>query len=149
MARENRQKPARKGGDFVAKSVVMSRDARISREVARIKRNLKNMPEDKRRLVQGLIERAAFLRIELEDLEADLNENGSIEAYQAGPDTPPITRIRAAAQHYDKMVRQYITACKQLADLAAAPAGKAGKSGSAENENLFQNLLERRLQRVK
>src|SRR5690606_6178361 len=96
----------------------MIRDKRIEAEEKRLLEILSSMPEDKIRLVEGLVERAALLRVELEDREIDINENGSTEVYQAGPSSPPMTRVRATAQHYDKMARQYLATCKQLADLA-------------------------------
>ena len=108
------------------------------------------MPEDKLRLVEGLIQRAAFLRVELEDLEADINVHGSTEEYRAGPASPPVTRIRAAAQHYDRMVRQYLATCKQLAELMEAPGvgNGAGQSGNGET-NPFEELVRSRIRRVK
>lgn len=106
------------------------------------------MPEDKLRLVEGLVQRAAFLRVELEDLEKDINENGSTEVYQAGPSSPPMTRVRAAAQHYDKMARQYLATCKQLAVLAdVSGASKEDKGGGEQNP--FEALVEKRIRRVK
>ena len=109
------------------------------------------MPEDMLRLVDGLIQRAAFLRVELEDLEDDINKNGSTEIYE-GPGQPPITRIRASAQHYDKMVRQYLATCKQLAELvsSAEPGKGKGKVNNGEGaQNPFEALVQSRIQRVK
>ena len=134
----------------MARKKQMSRDKRIEAEEKRLREILSSMPEDKLRLVEGLVERAAFLRVELEDLEEDINANGSIEVYQAGPSSPPLTKVRAAAQHYDKMVRQYLATCKQLAELAGAPgaAKGAGKGGDGE-QNPFEALVQSKIRRVK
>lgn len=107
------------------------------------------MPDDMLRLVEGLIQRAAFLRVELEDLEEDINKNGSTEIYQASEHSPPMTRIRAAAQHYDKMARQYLATCKQLAELASSTGAVKGESKGGESENPFEKLVQSRIQRVK
>lgn len=127
----------------MAKNGGISRDERIQREINRLKKNLAKAPGDKRRLVAGLVQRAAFLRIELEELEADINENGSTEIYQPNEEAMPITRIRAAAQQYDKLVRSYTTVCRQLADLVPdeSSQGKKGETG----ENKFEALIQERV----
>lgn len=126
-----------------------SRRTRITAEEQRLKEILSGMPDDMLRLVDGLIQRAAFLRVELEDLEADINKYGSTEVYE-GPNQPPVTRIRASAQHYDKMVRQYLATCKQLSELvSSAGAAKGdGKDGDGE-QNPFEALVQSRVRRVK
>src|SRR5690606_39911312 len=126
----------------------MTRDKRIEAEKKRLREILSSMPEDKLRLVEGLVERAAFLRVELEDLERDINENGSTEVYQSGPSSPPMTRVRAAAQHYDKMSLQYLATCKQLADLADVPGASKEDKGGGE-QNPFVALVQSRIRRVK
>ncbi len=132
----------------MARKKQMTRDTRIEAEEKRLREILSSMPEDKLRLVEGLVQRAAFLRVELEDLEKDINENGSTEVYQAGPSSPPMTRVRAAAQHYDKMARQYLATCKQLAVLAdVSGASKEDKGGGEQNP--FEALVEKRIRRVK
>lgn len=95
---------------------------------------------------EGLIHRAAFIRVELEDLEVDINENGSTEMYQNGPDALPMTRIRAAAQQYDKMVKNYATVSRQLADLIPESATATKKDYDA-----FVDILQRKngMRRVK
>lgn len=139
----------RNGGDFVATKREMARKERIKAEEARLRGILAEMPEDKLRLVEGLIQRAAFLRVELEDLEADINANGSTEEYQASPTSPPVTRIRAAAQHYDRMVRQYLATCKQLAELAEAPGAAKGAGKGGDEQNPFEALVQSKIRRVK
>lgn len=132
----------------MARKKQMTRDTRIEAEEKRLREILSSMPEDKLRLVEGLVQRAAFLRVELEDLEKDINENGSTEVYRAGPSSPPMTRVRAAAQHYDKMARQYLATCKQLVDLAdVSGASKEDKGGGEQNP--FEALVEKRIRRVK
>ncbi|MFB9324286.1 hypothetical protein, partial [Cryptosporangium minutisporangium] len=106
-----------KGGIFMDESVKLARDKRIKKELTRIKKSLKEVPKDKLTAAEGLIHRAAFLRIELEDLEEDINCHGSTELFQNGPDAMPITRVRASAQQHNTVVKNYTTVCRQLADL--------------------------------
>lgn len=133
----------------MAKKQKMSRQERISAEEQRLREILSGMPEDMLRLVDGLIQRAAFLRVELEDLEEDINKNGSTEVYQASDTAPPITRVRAAAQHYDRMARQYLATCKQLAELASSMGAVKGERKGDSSENPFEKLVQGRIQRVK
>ncbi len=132
-------------------STKLSRDTRIKREVNRLRRNLKTVPEDRQQLAIGLVERAAFLRVELEDLEADINANGTIEWYQPSEDAAPITRIRAAAQQYDKLVKSYATVCRQIADLVPQgnKPGEKEKPASDAFQNLVENRTDGRMRRVK
>ncbi len=127
----------------------MSRQERISAEEQRLREILSGMPEDMLRLVEGLIQRAAFLRVELEDLEEDINKNGSTEVYQASERSPAMTRIRAAAQHYERMARQYLATCKQLAELASSTGAVKGERKGDSSENPFEKLVQGRIQRVK
>lgn len=126
----------------------ITRQERISAEEQRLREILSGMPEDMLRLVEGLIQRAAFLRVELEDLEEDINKNGSTEVYQASERSPAMTRIRAAAQHYERMARQYLATCKQLAELASSTGAVKGESKDVE-QNPFEKLVQGRIQRVK
>ncbi|HYF94430.1 MAG TPA: hypothetical protein VD969_19600 [Symbiobacteriaceae bacterium] len=129
----------------------LPRDTRIKREVSRLRRILKKVPEVRQQLAIGLVERAAFLRVELEDLEADINKNGTTEVYQPSEDSPPITRIRAAAQQYDKLVKSYTTVCRQIDDLVPQ-GGKPGEKVTAPSDalqNLIQSRAEGRMRRVK
>jgi hypothetical protein len=125
-----------------------SRRTRISAEEQRLREILAGMPEDMLRLVDGLIQRAAFLKVELEDLEADINKNGSTEVYE-GKNQPPVTRIRAAAQHYDKMVRAYTTVCKQLSELVTSAGAIKGEGQDGGEQNPFEALVQSRMRRVK
>jgi len=135
----------------VKNSIELPRDARIKREVSRLRRHLKNVPEERRQLAQGLVERAAFLRVELEDLEADINANGTTELYQPSEDSPSITRIRAAAQQYDKLVKSYTTVSRQIDDLVPQggkpPVNKPAPSDALQN--LIRSRAEGRMPRAK
>lgn len=109
------------------------------------------MPKERQQLAIGLVERAAFLRIELEDLEADINLNGTTELYKPSEDAPPITKIRAAAQQYDKLVKSYTTVSRQIDDLVPQggkpPVNKPAPSDALQN--LIQSRAEGRMPRAK
>lgn len=96
-------------------SVDVSKEERIKKEILRLRRILKNVPKEKLNAATGLIQRVAFMAITLEDLEADINENGTVESFQQGD--YEYDRQRPAAQIYNTTVKNYTAACKQLTDM--------------------------------
>lgn len=67
--------------------------------------------------MEGLIQRAAYLRITLEDFEVDLDENGFVEMFRQGESQEPYERKRPVADLYNTMNTSYQKAIKQLTDL--------------------------------
>lgn len=76
----------------------------------------KGIEETKRSLVLGLVERAAFMRVQLDELEADLNANGWTELFSQG-DQKPYTRKRPEAEVYNQTNGNYQKIIRQLTDL--------------------------------
>lgn len=73
-------------------------------------------------VADGLIERAAFMRCQLEDLEQYLNENGWTEPFKQGT-APAYDRARPAGQTYNTLNANYQKIIKQLdAMLPEVPA---------------------------
>lgn len=90
---------------------------RIAREERRIKRIYKNVPRDSKAIVEGLIQRAAYMRVTLEDYERDLDEKGYIEMFTQSDKTDPYERERPVARLYNTMNKNYQSLIKQLSDL--------------------------------
>jgi hypothetical protein len=119
----------------------LTREDRIKRELSRLRRSLKPLVQaNKYKAADGLMQRAAFLRIELEDLEEDINIHGTTEPGLQG------TKVRASAQQYDKLLKTYNSVCKQLNDLIPATAGSAPKQSTKESEtpDPFLQIMGRR-----
>lgn len=68
------------------------------------------------KLYDGLILRAAFMRVTLEDFEEDLNANGSVEMFSQSEKAEPYERERPVARLYNTMNKNYQSIMKQLAD---------------------------------
>lgn len=92
----------------------MNKDTRIKQEEKRLKQIYKDLPKDILSVYDGLIKRAAFMRIELEDYEQDLIENGYIEMFTQSEKTAPYQRERPVARLYNSLVKNYQTTIKQL-----------------------------------
>lgn len=94
-----------------------TKEERIRSENNRLNKLFKELPEKKKKLAIGLIERAAFMRVELEDLEADLKENGWTEPFQQSEKVEPYDRARPQGQTYNTMNTSYQKIMRQLHDM--------------------------------
>lgn len=93
-----------------------AREKRIKTEVKRLAAQFKDIDAKKKRITAGLIERAAFMRVALEELETDLNTFGFWEWFSQG-DQEPYQRKRPCAEIYNQTNKNYQSIIKQLTDL--------------------------------
>jgi len=94
----------------------MTKEQRINKEIKRLKQIFKDLPKEAKDLYDGLIMRAAYMRVTLEDYEADLDENGYVEKFQQSDKVDPYERERPVARLYNTMNKNYQSIMKQLAD---------------------------------
>lgn len=122
------------------KKQVLDKDKgqRIAQEELRLRESCQNINSDMLCVVDGLIQRAAFMRVSLEDLEKDLNENGSTEMFSQSEKAEPYQRERPVARLYINMNKNYQTITKQLSDLVS----KFPKTVEYEEDEL-EKLLKR------
>lgn len=104
-----------------------TKEERIRSERQRLKRLYKQMESSKMTLATGLIERAAFMRVECEDLEEDLRTNGWTEPFQQAKGMEPYDRARPQGQAYQSLNGNYQKIIRQLD--AMLPAGAVGAAG--------------------
>lgn len=97
----------------MAKSKELTVEERIAQEHRRLMAMYKDMEKPKKTIATGLIGRAAFMRVQLEDLELDLMENGWTEPFSQG-NQEPYDRARPAAQIYNTTNANYQKIIKQL-----------------------------------
>lgn len=89
-------------------------------EAAEIKRLLtiySNLQPKQKELAQGLIAQAARIRIRLDELNADIEENGLVELFQQSEKVEPYWRERPQAQLFVKLDKNYQTIIRQLNDM--------------------------------
>ena len=96
---------------------IKTKEERIRGEKNRLAKLFRELPERKKKLAAGLIERAAFMRVELEDLEEDLRLNGWTEEFQQSEKLEPYERARPQGQTYNTMNASYQKIMKQLHDM--------------------------------
>ena len=115
-----------------------TKEQRIRTEERRLNRIYKNLESQKKQVVVGLIKRAAYMRITLEDFEKDLDENGYTEKFQQGREQTPYDRKRPVAEMYTSMQALYQKAVKQLTDLL--PKETTARTKSAQDDG-FEDFV--------
>ncbi len=87
-----------------------------TKEKKKLNRIIKNIPDDKKKLVEGLIADASFQAEQLEVLRAHIIENGWSEEYQNGANQHG-KKTSVEADMYVKVQKSYASLIKQLTDL--------------------------------
>ena len=103
----------------------MSKEARIKREVSALKKQYKLIDVAHKVNAERLIQRAAYQKATLEDLETDLDENGWTEPFQQSQNLDPYDRKRPNADLYISLSAQYTRTMKQLDAMLPKGAGTA------------------------
>lgn len=103
------------------------REKQIENEVSRLSKNYAGIDGKTRAVIRGLIQRAAFMRVGLEELEDDLNTYGFTEWFSQG-DQEPYQRKRPSAELYNTLNANYQKIIKQLTDLLPKEPPEAKES---------------------
>nr|DAD94147.1 MAG TPA: hypothetical protein [Siphoviridae sp. cttpk5] len=118
---ESAQKSHEKEALFVANKQEKTKEQRIRAEKARLKRIYKTLPKEAAGTVAGLIDQAAFMRVECEDMAEDLRENGWTEPFRQSERLEPYDRARPIGQAYNSTNANYQKIIKQLTTLLPKP----------------------------
>ena len=89
---------------------------KIEEEIKRLTKIFRGLELKKKNTTVGLIERAAFMRIKLKELEEDINVYGFTEWFSQG-EQEPYKRQRPESTIYCSMNTSYQKIIKQLTDL--------------------------------
>src|SRR5690606_2740652 len=101
---------------------------KIKTELTRLKKVFKDLPEDKRKIVDGLIQEAAFMRATLEETREIIDREGVIELFEQGAQR--FLREHPATKVYAALINRYSAVVKQLIDLL--PDGDKQKTEADE-----------------
>ncbi len=96
---------------------IKAKNRRIKSEVKKLTAVMADVPEDVMKAADGLIKRAAFMRVSLEDYEEDLNLYGHTEMFSQSEKTDPYERERPTARLYNSMIKNYNIVMTRLFDL--------------------------------
>ncbi|MEB7428375.1 hypothetical protein NGC25_14025 [Enterococcus faecalis] len=120
-------------------SKLEERDKLVKKEKNRLMRLFKNIPENKKKAVQGLIIQAARLRILLDEMWEDISENGDYEMFSQSEKQEPYERERPVAKLYNSRDVSYQRVIKQLTDLIqeSTEEDSTGKSPPSDGSDLI------------
>lgn len=102
-----------------------SKETRIKREKSRLLQVFAGIDANKLETCQALIDRAAFITVNLQDLEEHLNVDGWVEGYQNGRNQSGLKKSAAADVHIS-LTKNLNAIIKQLLELVP-PAQKASR----------------------
>lgn len=98
------------------KKIEEAKKEKVENENKRLREVFAAIPADKMKCVDGLIDRAAFLRVELQRCEMDIQQNGTTEKFTQGT-AEPYDRERPIVRQYNSYLTGYQKTIKQLIDL--------------------------------
>ena len=96
-----------------AKAKELTKEERIKKEFQGIRRNLSAMAPKVKKFNEPLMQRAAFMRITLEDLEETINREGPVSEYKNGENQWG-TKKSPEVEVYNIMAKNYAAVIKQL-----------------------------------
>ena len=91
----------------------MKKENRIKHRLAELRKIYARLPEKKLAIAEHLIKNAAFMEIELEDLQEIIARNGASEDYQNGSNQYG-RKASADLQAYNSLVKSYNTVNSRL-----------------------------------
>jgi len=100
----------------MARKKKASKTDRIAARMAELNELYAELSEEKMKLAKPLMENAAFLEVELEDLQKIIAENGTVDAYQNGANQYG-KKIGSEVQSYNALLKSYNSINNRLADL--------------------------------
>ena len=90
-----------------------NKDELIELEIIKLNEIFHYLPEDKKKLCEGLIQNAAFMKVTLEELQADVIEHGAMISCQSGNGFKTI-KDNPAQKAYATMISRYSSIIDQL-----------------------------------
>lgn len=105
------------------------KDKLILKEKRRLSKIYNDIDKKKKDTICGLIERAAFMRISLDEMEENLNTDGFVELFSQSEFQEPYERKRPTSDIYNQINNNYQKIIKQLTDLLPKEAEKIVDDG--------------------
>jgi len=93
----------------------------IENEIKRLRDLLRDLPDDKLKVVTGLIEHCAITLSTLKELTAIIDKNGCVTKMPQG--SYEIERVNPALTQYTQLLPKYSAVCKQLMDMLPNKSG--------------------------
>ncbi|MBD0381295.1 hypothetical protein [Paenibacillus sedimenti] len=110
-----------------------AKKTRVTREEKRLRLVYAKLPKDAAAIADGLIRRAAHMRITLEDYEVDLDDKGAVEMFSQSEKAVPYERERPVARLYNSLNKNYQSIIKQLSDMLPKPEEGLALKGEVDD----------------
>ena len=104
----------------ISGQALIDKNKKIKKETQRLKKLFKDLPENKHRTAEKLIENASFMSIILDELKEDIKLYGVKETYANGKDQYGF-KESIESKTYNTMVKNYMSIIKQLNDILPEP----------------------------
>lgn len=111
----------------------LTKDQKIKKEIARLKKVFRDLDKNKLQTVESLIRNAAFMAVSLEELQEIINVEGYTEEYKNGANQSGRKQSEAVKTHI-AMTKNHATIMKQLADLTPPVKAKESKLQALRDE---------------
>ena len=111
MDEENRE--IREG---LSGEALIEKNKKIRKESQKLKKLFKDLPDNKKKMAENLIENASFMSITLDELKEDIKIYGVKETYVNGKDQFGF-KESIESKTYNTMVKNYMNIIKQLNDM--------------------------------
>lgn len=98
----------------------MAKSNAEKKEIQRLQEVYSGLPENKKIVAEGLIIQAARLRVRLDYLWEDLQENGETELFSQSEKTEPYERERPQSRTFTSTDKAYQSVIRQLNDLLSS-----------------------------
>ena len=95
---------------------LIDKNKKITKETNKLKKLFKELPENKKKMTEKLIENASFMSITLDELKNDIKIYGVKETYVNGKDQYGF-KESIESKTYNTMVKNYMNIIKQLNDM--------------------------------
>ena len=111
-----------KGGKTLTE---LDKDKRIRRELNKFRKFIKDLELDEKNMAMNMVSELAFMKVTLEDLKKEVNDNGVVTEMPQGDYS--ITRENPALKSYNTMIQRYNSTLKQLDEFIKTILGNKGQ----------------------
>lgn len=127
------------GGVFKIIYEQLEKEKKIKQEVSRLKKNYKDLEKEKNKILDGLVNEAAFLKISLEETREILIREGLTEIFKQGKQE--FERERLQVKIYLNFMKLYTSVMRQLIDIIPSDIKQE------EEDKLIEFIKKGRLQK--
>lgn len=100
----------------ISGQALIDKEKEIKKETNKLKKLFKDLPNNKMKMAEKLIENASFMSITLDELKNDIKIYGVKETYVNGKDQYGF-KESIESKTYNTMVKKYMNIIKQLNDM--------------------------------